>query len=311
MPAGARLRPRPRLDRRSVTLDPYPPLDAVRRAVQAALDEDLGELGDLSAALVPAARHATLVIVPRRAGVIAGELCAREAFALVDPTVKVVWHLPDGSSAPAGAAVAEVSGPLRSILTAERTALNFLGRLSGIATLTRRFVDAVHAANPATRVLDTRKTTPGLRALEKAAVRAGGGHNHRFGLFDAVLVKDNHLAGIGITEAVRSARAMWPGRNVEIECERIEQVDEACRAGASSVLLDNMSPEQAAACVELVAGLRPDGSTLVEVSGGITLESAPRYAAAGVDLISVGALTHSAPALDLGLDLSGEPEQTG
>jgi nicotinate-nucleotide pyrophosphorylase (carboxylating) len=139
--------------------------------------------------------------------------------------------------------------------------------------------------------------------LEKAAVRAGGGHNHRFGLFDAVLIKDNHLAGLGITDAVAKARTMWPGRAVEIECDRIEQVEEACRAGASAVLLDNMSLEQASACVELVGGLRPDGSTLVEVSGGVTLDSAPRYAAMGVDLISVGALTHSAPALDLGLDL--------
>jgi nicotinate-nucleotide pyrophosphorylase (carboxylating) len=178
-----------------------------------------------------------------------------------------------------------------------------LGRLSGVATLTRRYVDAVRAANPATRVLDTRKTTPGLRSLEKAAVRAGGGHNHRFGLFDAVLIKDNHLAGLGIAEAVAKARAMWPGRAVEIECDRIGQVEEACRAGASSVLLDNMSIEEVSACVELVGGLRPDGSTLIEVSGGVTLESAPHYAAAGVDLISVGALTHSAPVLDLGLDL--------
>ncbi len=283
--------------------DPYPTLDAARRAVAVALEEDLGRLGDLSAALVPAGARASLLIVPRASGVVAGELCAKEAFAQVDPGLEVRWHVGDGRLARAGEPVADVHGTLRSILTAERTALTFLGRLSGVATLTRRFVDVVHAANPSTRVLDTRKTTPGLRALEKAAVRAGGGHNHRFGLFDAVLVKDNHLAGLGITEAVTRARQLWPGRGVEIECDRIAQVEEACRAGASAVLLDNMSVEEAASCVELVGGLRPDGSTLVEVSGGVTLQSAPRYAAIGVDLISVGALTHSAPALDLGLDL--------
>jgi nicotinate-nucleotide pyrophosphorylase (carboxylating) len=287
----------------STQADPYPPADAVRRAVAAALEEDLGGLGDLSAALVPSSAAASLSIVSRAAGVVAGELCAKEAFGLVDPALKVLWHLPDGSPVRPGAVVAEITGTLRSVLTAERSALNFLGRLSGIATLTRRYVEAVEAVNPRTRVLDTRKTTPGLRALEKAAVRAGGGHNHRFGLFDAVLIKDNHLAGLGITEAVAKARRMWPGRNVEIECDRIGQVEEACRAGASGVLLDNMTVPEVAACVELVGGLRPDGSTLVEVSGGVTLESAPKYAAAGADLISVGALTHSAPALDLGLDL--------
>jgi nicotinate-nucleotide pyrophosphorylase (carboxylating) len=289
-------------------VDPYPPLATVRRSVRGALAEDLGGLGDLSAALVPSTKTARLVVVSRSSGVVAGELCAKEAFGQVDADLKVLWHLPDGCSVAPGETVAEVAGTLRSILTAERTALNFLGRLSGVATLTRRYVDAVHAANPSTRVLDTRKTTPGLRALEKAAVRAGGGHNHRFGLFDAVLIKDNHLAGLGIAEAVQRARSMWPGRAVEIECDRIGQVEEACRAGATSVLLDNMSVEQVAACVELVGGLRPDGSTLVEVSGGVTLESAPRYAATGVDLISVGALTHSAPVLDLGLDLSPAPE---
>src|SRR5579862_5680226 len=241
---------------------------AVRRAVRAALDEDLGGLGDLSAALVPAEATAELAVVARRAGVVAGSRCALETFALVDPAVDVRWLVGEGAAVDAGHAVARVSGPLRSVLTAERTVLNFLGRLSGIATLTRRYVDAVGAANPATRVLDTRKTTPGLRALEKAAVRAGGGHNHRFGLFDAVMVKDNHLAGLSIADAVSRARAMWPGRAVEIECDRIGQVEEACRAGASSVLLDNMSVEEVGDCVELVSGLRPDGSTLVEVSGG-------------------------------------------
>jgi nicotinate-nucleotide pyrophosphorylase (carboxylating) len=201
--------------------------------------------------------------------------------------------------------VAEVSGSLRSILTAERTALNFLCHLSGIATMTRGFVDAVAAANPATRVLDTRKTTPGLRALEKAAVRAGGGWNHRAGLSDAVLVKDNHLGRLGIAEAVALARRWWPGRLVEVECDRPEQVVEAVVAGASAVLLDNMTPSLVSECVAMVRARTAEapGTVLVEASGGVTLDSAPAYAAAGVDLISVGAITHSAPILDLGLDL--------
>jgi nicotinate-nucleotide pyrophosphorylase (carboxylating) len=213
----------------------------------------------------------------------------------------VEWLLSDGSTVGPGTVVATVEGPLRSILTAERTALNFLGHLSGIATLTRAYVDAVQAANPATRVLDTRKTTPGLRALEKAAVRAGGGHNHRGNLSEAVLVKDNHLDGATIAEAVQRAGALWPGRMVEVECDRLEQVDEAVAAGATVVMLDNVGPDLV---VEAVARVRAAGSTaLVEVSGGVTLESAPALAAAGADLLSAGALTHSAPALDLGLDL--------
>ena len=158
---------------------------------------------------------------------VAGRACAVEAFAQIDPWVSVDWLRPDGSTVAPGDVVATVEGPLRSILTAERTALNFLGHLSGIATLTRAYVDAVRAANPATRVLDTRKTTPGLRALEKAAVRAGGGHNHRGNLSEAVLVKDNHLGGATITDAVGRARHLWPGRMVEVECDRLDQVDEA------------------------------------------------------------------------------------
>jgi nicotinate-nucleotide pyrophosphorylase (carboxylating) len=205
-----------------------------------------------------------------------------------------------------GDVVATATGSLRSILTAERTALNFLGHLSGVASLTRRYVDAVAAANPATRVLDTRKTTPGLRALEKAAVRAGGGHNHRGSLSEAVLVKDNHLGGISITDAVARARRMWTGRMVEVECDRPDQVAEAVAAGATVVMLDNMGPDQVAACV---AQVRASGTgALVEVSGGVDLAGAPLMAAAGADLVSVGALTHSAPVLDLGFDL---PPGTG
>jgi nicotinate-nucleotide pyrophosphorylase (carboxylating) len=235
--------------------------------------------------------------------VVAGRLCALEAFAQVDPSVVIEWHLDDGSAVVAGSVVASVSGPLPSILTAERTALNFLCHLSGVASLARRYVELVKAANPATRVLDTRKTTPGLRALEKAAVRAGGARNHRGSLSEGVLVKDNHRGGLSMADAAARARQWWPGRMVEIECDRADQVLDAVDAGATAVLLDNMTPSEVAACVKLVRGHPGGAHVLVEVSGRVTLDSAPQYASVGADLISVGAITHSAPVLDLGLDL--------
>lgn len=281
----------------------HPPAAAVREAVARALAEDVLALGDLSAAVVREGAVARFALATRAQGVVAGQRCVEESFRQVDPGLSVVWHRPDGCRVGPGDVVAEVSGPLRPILTAERTALNFLCHLSGVATLTRRFVDAVTAVDPSVRVLDTRKTTPGLRALEKAAVRAGGGHNHRASLSDAVMVKDNHLAGVGITEAVDRARTLWPGRMIEVECDRPEQVEEACRAGATAVLLDNMSPAEAAESAALARRTAADAGVLVEVSGGVNLDTAAAYAAAGVDVISVGALTHSAPVLDLGLDL--------
>jgi len=282
-----------------VVLDP--PRIAVIDAVTRAIAEDVLPLGDLTAGLVPGSRWATVDVVSRMSGVVAGQACAVEAFTQIDPDLEVTWHLPDGSDVGPGSVVATVEGPLRSILTAERTALNFLGHLSGVATLTRSYVDAVHAANPATRVLDTRKTTPGLRALEKAAVRAGGGVNHRGSLSEAVLVKDNHLGGMTITEAVSRARAQWPGRMIEVECDRLDQVREAADAQATVIMLDNMGPAAVSEAVEVVRATGSDA--LIEVSGGVTLESAPALAAAGADLLSAGALTHSAPVLDLGLDL--------
>ncbi len=277
----------------------------MREAVARALAEDLGPLGDLTAMLVPDTVVARARVVSRAEGVLAGRLCALEAFAQVDASVAVRFTENDGAWLAPGSVVAEVSGPMRSILTAERTALNFLCHLSGIATVARRYVDAVAAANTATRVLDTRKTTPGLRSLEKAAVRAGGAWNHRAGLSDAVLVKDNHLGRLAVADAVALARRWWPGRMVEVECDRPEQVTEAVVAGASAVLLDNMSPSMVSECVALVRARAADGAgaVLVEASGGVTLDTAPAYAAAGADLISVGAITHSAPILDLGLDL--------
>jgi nicotinate-nucleotide pyrophosphorylase (carboxylating) len=286
-----------------------PPRAAVVEAVARAIAEDVLPLGDLTALLVPSGTVASVAIVSRAAGVIAGRACAVEAFAQIDPAIGIDWGKADGVAVGPGDRVAGITGPLRSILTAERTALNFLGHLSGVASLTRRYVDAVSAANPATRVLDTRKTTPGLRSLEKAAVRAGGGHNHRGSLSEAVLIKDNHLGGIAIAEAVEAARHRWPGRVIEVECERAEQVAEALGAGATVIMLDNMGPAQVAECV---AQVRAFGTgTLVEVSGRVDLDSAPVMAAAGADLISVGALTHSAPVLDLGFDLCRLPAADG
>jgi len=276
-----------------------PPVHVVRALVSAALAEDIGPLGDLAAALVPSDTTATVDVVARAEGVIAGTACATEVFAQLDGDVRVQWLLDDGDAVGAGTKVGEVSGPLASVLTGERSALNFLCHLSGVASLTRRFVEA---AGPTARIWDTRKTLPGLRAVEKAAVRAGGGVNHRGSLSDFVLVKDNHLAGLGITAAVARARALWPGRAVEVECDRPSQVQEAIAAGATMVLLDNMTPEMVRACVSMARTTAPAGF-LAEVSGGVTLDNVRAYADAGADLISTSVVTQSAPALDLAFDL--------
>jgi len=276
-----------------------PPAAAVRDAVERALAEDLGPLGDITASLVPADARAVVAIVARERGVLAGTACASEVYRRLDPSVEVRWDLADGAVLPPGGAAGSVSGPLRSVLTGERSALNFLCHLSGVATATRAFVER---AGGRSRILDTRKTLPGLRALEKAAVRAGGGVNHRGNLSELVLVKDNHLGGVGIAEAVGRARQLWPGRGVEVECDRPEQMAEAIEAGATMVLLDNMAPDDVRACVEQARASAPPGF-LVEVSGGVTLETVAAYAEAGADLISSGALTQSAPALDIGFDL--------
>ena len=267
----------------------------MRDVVAAALAEDLGPLGDLTASLLPAKATGDATIVPRNDGVLAGCELAHEAFSQVDTRVAVAWTSSDGDRVRAGDAVARVVGPLASILTAERTALNFLSHLSGIATLTRRYVDA---AGGRVAIRDTRKTTPGLRALEKAAVRAGGGVNHRGNLSDGILVKDNHLAGLTIGYAVATARRLWPGRTVQVECDDMDQLEQALTAGADLVLLDNMSPAQVRDCVDLV-----NKRCLVEVSGGVSLATVEAYADTGVDMIAIGALTHSAPILDIGLDL--------
>ena len=274
-----------------------PPVTAVRAAVTRALAEDLEPLGDVTSAILPADLGGGARIVARDEGVLAGTASAEETFRQVDGRITVEWTCGDGATVNAGETIATVIGPLTSILTAERTVLNFLGHLSGIASLTRRYVRAAHGG---ARIWDTRKTTPGLRALEKAAVRAGGGMNHRGNLSEWVLIKDNHLGDITIAEAVRRARLRWPGRTVQVEADRLNQVREAIEADADIVLLDNMAPDQVTFCVEL----RGDRSRpLLEVSGGVTLQTVSDYAASGVDLISVGAITNSAPVLDIGLDL--------
>jgi nicotinate-nucleotide pyrophosphorylase (carboxylating) len=273
-----------------------PPPTAVRRAVARALAEDLGNLGDLtSIALVPEDTKGRGRLVARAGGVVAGTAAATEVFAQVDAELQVTWRAGEGEEVTGGTELGRVEGRLRSILTAERTALNFLGHLSGVATLTRTFV---LAAGDGARIRDTRKTTPGLRALEKAAVRAGGGANHRGGLSDGILIKDNHLRVCALEEAVARARAHWPGVAVEVECDTLAQVAEAKAAGADLVLLDNLAPDQVREAVGILGGV-----ALVEVSGGVSLASVADYAAAGADLISVGALTHSAPVLDVALDL--------
>ena len=272
----------------------------------AALAEDLAADGDITAALVPASATAHFALRARQDGILAGRDCAVEAFDRLDPTLETIWKFDDGDALAASDTVMEVTGSLRPILTAERTVLNFLGHLSGIATLTGRFVAAAHARNGTVQILDTRKTTPGLRTLEKAAVRAGGGTNHRSNLSEAVLVKDNHLAGAEIPDAVARARELWPGRMVQVECDSLDQVDQASAAGADALLLDNMTPEMVAQAIELshrVAQRHGRAHVLTEVSGRVNLATVGDYAAAGPDRISVGALTHSAVVLDLGLDL--------
>jgi nicotinate-nucleotide pyrophosphorylase (carboxylating) len=237
------------------------------------------------------------LVIARRPGVLSGTDAAARVFELIRPPCEYHVLLAEGTRVKADDQVARITGPLASILTAERTALNFLQRLSGIATMTRRYVDAL-GDYPEVTLLDTRKTTPGLRFLERAAVRAGGGHNHRDGLWDAILIKDNHVAAAGgVAEAIsRARRAHMP---IEVEVDTLDQLREALDAGAELILLDNMSPELMRRAVEMTAR-----RARLEASGGMTLEGAVAAAKAGVDRISVGALTHSAPALDLSLEVT-------
>ncbi len=279
-------------------LHPLQPL-LYEEIVRAALREDLGRGGDITSdAIVPPDLSARASIVARSAGRIAGIHIAASVFSQLAATTEVEVLLSDGSDAPAGATIALVHGPARTILSAERVALNLLGRLSGIATLTSSFVETV--AETGARVVCTRKTTPGLRVLEKYAVRCGGGANHRFGLDDAVLIKDNHvaLAG-GIRPALERARAaVGHTVKIEVEVDTLQQLEVALQVGCDAVLLDNMTPHQLREAVAMV-----NHQAITEASGGISLETAATVAAAGVDLLSVGALTHSAPCLDVSMDI--------
>jgi nicotinate-nucleotide pyrophosphorylase (carboxylating) len=269
----------------------------VGEAVARALAEDIGR-GDLTTdSLVDAGARATALIVARDEGVVAGIALAEEAFRTLDPDMAFAAAIDDGRRVARGAAIARVSGSMRALLTGERVALNFLTHLSGIATLTARYVSAVAGSHA--RIVDTRKTIPGLRILQKYAVRVGGGANHRFGLDDAVMIKDNHIIALGgIAPAVARARAAI-GHMVKICCEvdRLDQIDEAIDAGVDVLLLDNMDRSTLAAAVARVAG-----RAITEASGGVSLETVAAIASSGVDVISVGRLTHSAPALDIALD---------
>lgn len=274
------------------------PRIVIEPLVRAALLEDLGRAGDLTTdAIIDAEARATVRLVAREPGVVAGTECARLAWELLDPRIEVSGLLPDGSRVQPGTVIGTTSGPARGLLSGERVALNFLGHLSGVATGTATIADAI--AHTRAVVVDTRKTIPGLRALQKHAVLAGGGGNHRFGLDDAVLIKDNHVAVAGgITPAVTRARAgVGHLVKIEVEVDSLDQLEELIPLRVDAVLLDNMSPEVLRQAVELI-----DGRMITEASGRITPATAVPIAEAGVDLISVGWLTHSARVLDIGLD---------
>ena len=265
-----------------------------------ALSEDLGELGDITSdACIPETAESEAVFVARADGVIAGLEVAAYVFEALDPSLSFVAMIADGDQAAPGDSLARISGRTRSILSGERTALNLLGRMSGVATATALLVDAVSGTG--VRISDTRKTMPGLRAIDKYAVRVGGGMNHRFGLYDAVLIKDNHLAAIGdITAAVAAARAVVsPGVMIEVEVDDLDQLTLVLETDADRVLLDNMGPQHLREAVEMVGG-----RMTTEASGGVTLDNVRRLAQTGVDIISVGWLTHSTPQLDIALDFA-------
>jgi nicotinate-nucleotide pyrophosphorylase (carboxylating) len=270
---------------------------AVRRIIESALTEDVGT-GDITTALtVPEGEVSRAVISVREAGVVAGMEIAKMVFAIVDSAVRFDPKVSDGDRVNTGQALAVVEGPSRSLLTGERVALNLLQRLSGIATKTAHFVSLT--AGTSAQVIDTRKTTPGLRVLEKYAVRVGGGRNHRFGLYDGILIKDNHIiAAGGITRALQSARNGAPHTlKIEIEVRTLDELHEALSAGADAILLDNMDVETMRRAVDITAG-----KVVLEASGGVNEDTVAKIAATGVDLISVGALTHSVRALDIGMD---------
>jgi nicotinate-nucleotide pyrophosphorylase (carboxylating) len=270
----------------------------VEPVIRHALEEDLGRAGDLTTDLiVPPGQTARATLVARKPGTIAGLVAAQCTFKLVDPRLNFVPEASDGASVDAGAKLAVIEGPARGLLTAERVALNFLGHLAGVATATRALVDAV--AGTHARIVCTRKTTPGLRALEKYAVRCGGGFNHRFGLDDAILIKDNHIAAAGgIAPAIERARAGSAHMlKIEIEVDTLEQLETALALGVATILLDNMAPQELMRAVAIAKS-----RAVLEASGNVTLATVRAIAETGVDYISSGAITHSAPSLDVALD---------
>jgi len=274
----------------------------LRESLERFLAEDLGRGDATTNAVVTAEARGRGAFVVRSAGIVCGLDVAREAFSLLDPEVDWRGDAPDGAAAEPGATIASISGNARALLSAERVALNLLQRMCGIATATRRYVDAV--AGTGCRILDTRKTAPGLRALDKRAVIAGGGKNHRFGLDDGILIKDNHLAVAGsVAEAVSRARRGAPALvKIEVEVEDEAALREALASGADALLIDNRSPRELGPLVALARSLRPE--VPLEASGGVTLENVRAYAETGVDFVSVGALTHSVTATDISLELS-------
>jgi nicotinate-nucleotide pyrophosphorylase (carboxylating) len=275
-----------------------PQLLLIEPIVRRALEEDLGIAGDITTDhIVPAGGMKHAVLVARKAGTVAGLIAADLAFRFVDPACRMTAKTPDGAQVAAKGVIAEIEGPARAILTGERVALNFLCHLSGVATATHALVDAVAGAKA--RITCTRKTTPGLRLLEKYAVRCGGGVNHRFGLFDAILIKENHIAAVGgVAHAIMAARERLGHLvKIEVEVENLKQLETALALGVHTVLLDNMTPEIMKRAVALT-----NGRAVLEASGGVTHETVRAIAETGVDFISSGAITHSAPALDIGLD---------
>lgn len=305
----------------------YPEADLMvvdRALARLAVLEDVGE-GDLTAALIPETARAVGVVKAREVGILSGLGVAVEVFGVIDPGIEVEVLCEGGSLFSAGDVLLRARGATKSLLTAERSVLNFLQHLSGIATLTGLYVQAVEGTG--VRITDTRKTTPGLRLLEKTAVLDGGGVNHRLGLYDAVMIKDNHIDAMGgVATAISAAHGAAPGVPIVVEARDLEEARAAAEMGVGRILLDNMTPEEVAVCVaairEIERGIEqePDGSRWIpetwrpgdpliqiEVSGGITLETARDYALPGVDFLAIGAITHSAPALDIGMDL--EPER--
>lgn len=283
-------------------------LDKVKKVVKAALEEDLGQGDVTSIMLIPEGKTAKAEMVAKQSGVIAGTEVAKAAFELIDPSIKYSVRIPDGANVRKGAVIAEIEGLAASILSAERVALNFVQRLSGIATFTHQFVDRIHSFT--VKILDTRKTTPGIRELEKYAVKVGGGTNHRMGLYDAILIKDNHIriAG-GIKEAVSMARKKAPPTMlIEVEVASLNQVKDALEAGANTIMLDNMNNFTMHRAVKMVREHNnkiqvPEAHIKTEASGGVNLKNVRGIAKTGVDYISVGALTHSAMPLDISLEI--------